>query len=122
MAHDPETADRIRKLLAGRSDISETRMMGGLSFMAGGAMICAVSGEGGLLVRVTPATREAALARPYAGPARIAGREMRGFVRVASEGHADEAEKSRAERKEDLILHGPSAGGVSQSDIDALFD
>ena len=91
MAHDPETADRIRKLLAGRSDISETRMMGGLSFMAGGAMICAVSGEGGLLVRVTPATREAALARPYAGPARIAGREMRGFVRVASEGHADEA-------------------------------
>ncbi|MGE0844630.1 MAG: hypothetical protein AB7L41_00060 [Flavobacteriaceae bacterium] len=39
-----------------------------------------------------------------------------------AEGHADEAEKSRAERKEDLILHGPSAGGVSQSDIDALFD
>ena len=38
------------------------------------------------------------------------------------EGHANDAEKERAERKEDLILHGPDDDGVSQDDIDALFD
>ena len=52
MAYDEETAGRIRKLLADRSDVVEKKMMGGLSFMVQDRMCCAVSGRGGLLVRV----------------------------------------------------------------------
>ena len=52
MAYDEETAARVRKVLSGRRDVVEKKMMGGLSFMVDGAMFCSVSGRGGLLVRV----------------------------------------------------------------------
>jgi hypothetical protein len=48
MAYDEETAARVRKVLSGRRDVVEKKMMGGLSFMADGAMFCSVSGRGGL--------------------------------------------------------------------------
>jgi hypothetical protein len=34
MAYDEETAARVRKVLSGRRDVVEKKMMGGLSFMA----------------------------------------------------------------------------------------
>ena len=40
MAYDEETAARVRKVLSGRRDVVEKKMMGGLSFMADGAMFC----------------------------------------------------------------------------------
>jgi hypothetical protein len=40
MAYDEETAARVRKVLSGRRDVVEKKMMGGLSFMADGAMSC----------------------------------------------------------------------------------
>ena len=52
MAYDEATAARLRKLLSARSDVVEKQLMGGLCFMVGGHMCCAVSGRGGLLVRV----------------------------------------------------------------------
>ena len=55
MAYDEATAERVRKLLSGRRDVAEKKMMGGLCFMVKGAMCCSVSGQGGLLVRVGPA-------------------------------------------------------------------
>ena len=44
MAHDPELADRIRRVLAGRPDVEEKRMVGGLSFSVDGRMCFGVSG------------------------------------------------------------------------------
>jgi hypothetical protein len=36
MAYDEQLATRVRKLLGNRTDVSERRMFGGLTFMIGG--------------------------------------------------------------------------------------
>ena len=60
-------------------------MMGGLAFMVNGAMCCSV-GSDGLLVRVTPDTRAAVLAKPHVTPMKLGRRVMAGFLRVGFEG------------------------------------
>jgi TfoX/Sxy family transcriptional regulator of competence genes len=83
MAYDERLAERVRELLADESGVSETRMMGGLSFLVHGNMAVAVSGQGGLLVRVGPEGFEEALARKGATVMEMRGRQMKGWVRVA---------------------------------------
>ena len=90
MAYDEPTAERVRRLLAGRRDVAEKKLMGGLCFMAAGSMCCSVSGKGGLLVRVIPETLEAMLREAHARPADIGGRRMTGFIRVAPDGYRTE--------------------------------
>ena len=90
MAFDEATAERVRTLLR-RPDVVEKKMMGGLCFMAEGAMCCAVSGKGGLLVRVDPSVQARMLGEPHVSPADMRGRMMKGFVRVAPEGYRTEA-------------------------------
>jgi hypothetical protein len=87
MAYDEEAAGRIRKLLSGRSDVGEQKLMGGLCFMVRGNMCCAVSGRGGLLIRVGPDAYPSLLGEPHAAPLEMRGRAMTGFVRVAPEGY-----------------------------------
>jgi TfoX/Sxy family transcriptional regulator of competence genes len=87
MAYDEGTADRIRKLLSGRRDVVEKKMMGGLCFMVKGAMCCSVSGQGGLLVRVDPDAQEKVLHEPHVKPMAMGGRIMTGFVRVDPDGY-----------------------------------
>lgn len=91
MAFDEATAERVRKLLQRRRDVVERKVMGGLCFMADGAMCCAVSGKGGLLVRVDPSAQERMLGEPNVSPADMRGRRMTGFVRVAPAGYRTEA-------------------------------
>lgn len=90
MAYDEKTADRIRGLLSSRRGVVERKMMGGLCFMVNGHMCCAVSSQGGLLIRVGSEAHAAALREPHAGPMEMGGRRMTGFVRVASEGYRSE--------------------------------
>lgn len=87
MAYDEKTAERVREALAGRRDVVEKKLMGGLCFMVAGSMCCSVSGRGGLLVRVDPEAQAAMLAEPHAAPAEMRGRMMTGFLRVAPEGY-----------------------------------
>lgn len=54
MAYDNELADRIRASLAPVRGVDEKPMFGGLAFLVNGHMAVAVSGQGGLLVRVRP--------------------------------------------------------------------
>ena len=61
-------------------------MFGGLAFLVGGNMSVAASGQGGLMVRVDPEDTDALLAKPHARPFEMRGREMRGWLRVDSEG------------------------------------
>ena len=61
-------------------------MFGGLAFLVGGHMTVAVSGRGGLLLRVGPDGAAAALSRPHAVQAEMRGRSMSGWIRVAPEG------------------------------------
>jgi TfoX N-terminal domain len=64
--YDEDLANRIRELIAGESDVSEATMFGGLVFLVGGKMSVAVSGKGGLIVRVDPGKTDALLAKPHA--------------------------------------------------------
>jgi len=87
MAYDEETAERVRKLLSGQKDVVAKKMMGSLCFMVNGSMCCAVSGRGGILVRVGPEAQARALAEPHVEPMEMRGRIMTGFVRVAPDGY-----------------------------------
>ena len=87
MAYDEVAAKRVRKLLAGRSDVFEQKLMGGLCFMVRGYMCCAISGRGGLLVRVGPDAPASVMSEPHASPVEMRGRLMTGYVRVAPEGY-----------------------------------
>lgn len=61
-------------------------MFGGLAFLIDGHMAVAVSGRGGLMVRVPPDDTARLLDRPHVEPMVMAGRETRGWVRIAAEG------------------------------------
>ena len=91
MAYDETTAGRLRKLLSGQPNVAEQKLMGGLCFMVNGHMSCAVSGHGGLLVRVGPDAHQSMLGEPHAAPMEMRGRIMTGFVRVAPLGYQTDA-------------------------------
>jgi TfoX/Sxy family transcriptional regulator of competence genes len=84
MSLDEELLGRVRCMLAGRAEIVERKMVGGISFLLGGQMCCGVT-AGGLMVRIGPAAREEALAEPHATAMEFGGRPLAGFVCVAPE-------------------------------------
>lgn len=86
MAYDEDLANRIRELIADEPDLTEQRMFGGLAFLIAGNMSVAVSGQGGLLVRVEPQETAALRAKPHAQSFVMREREMQGWVRVDAEG------------------------------------
>jgi TfoX/Sxy family transcriptional regulator of competence genes len=87
MAYDLVTAERVRHLLADRGDVAEKKMMGGLCFMVKGGMCCAVSGRGGLLVRVGPDVAAKLAGEPHVKPMQMGGRTAKAFVRVMPEAY-----------------------------------
>jgi TfoX/Sxy family transcriptional regulator of competence genes len=86
MAYDEDLAGRIRELVAAEKGIEEKRMFGGLAFLVNGNMSVAVSGHGGLMVRVPRDDTEKLLAREHVEPMVMAGREIRGWLRVSDDG------------------------------------
>ena len=91
MAYDLVTAERVRHLLADRADVNERKMMGGLMFMVKGGMCCAVSGRGGLLVRVDPEAQPKLIGEPNVRPMVMGGRKVTSFVRVMPEAYRTHA-------------------------------
>lgn len=94
MAYDEDLADRFRKALSRRKDISEKRMMGGICFMDRGNMIggCdrAKTGQRRFMFRVGKENMEQALSREGAEVMEMGGRQMSGFVFI-DEKHCDAA-------------------------------
>ena len=86
MAYDEDLAYRIRELVAAEHGVEEKRMFGGLAFLINGNMSVAVSGQGGLLVRVPQEDTEKLIGRAHVGPMVMAGREARGWLRVEAAG------------------------------------
>lgn len=86
MAYDTELAERIRELVAPLGGVEEKRMFGGLAFLINGNMSVAASGQGGLLVRVPPEDTDPLLRRAHVSLMAMGGREMRGWLRVDTEG------------------------------------
>jgi TfoX/Sxy family transcriptional regulator of competence genes len=85
VAYDEEIAERIRALVAGEAGVTEKKMFGGLAFLVGGNMAVAASGQGGLLVRVDPAESDELVTSTPAETMVMRGREMAGWLRVASD-------------------------------------
>jgi hypothetical protein len=108
MSYDAGTAQRVRELLSGRADVAEKRMVGGLSFLAGGHMCCGVTGLA-LMVRVGADGRAEALAEPHVRPMRLGGRDLSGFVCVDPAGFAaDEALARWVQRGLDFVAGLPA--------------
>jgi TfoX/Sxy family transcriptional regulator of competence genes len=82
VAYDEDLAERIRELIAGEAGVTEKEMFGGLAFLIGGNMAIAASGQGGILVRVDPATSDRLVATTKAQVAVMRGRPMAGWLRV----------------------------------------
>jgi TfoX/Sxy family transcriptional regulator of competence genes len=90
VAYDEDLAVRVRDLLAEEPEVEEKRMFGGLAFLLGGNMAVAVSGKGGLMVRVDPDETETLLAEPGAVPFEMRGRPLDGWLRVDGDALADD--------------------------------
>ena len=86
MAYDEDLAHRIRAQVSAAPGLSEKKMFGGLAFLVHGNMAVSASGQGGLMVRVDPAEGEKLAGRDHVAPMVMRGREMQGWLRVASEG------------------------------------
>lgn len=86
MAYDSDLAERIRELLGTERGVTEKPMFGGLAFLINGHLAVAASGKGGLMVRVCPDETAEVLRRAHTEPMIMAGRETRGWVRVAGDG------------------------------------
>jgi TfoX/Sxy family transcriptional regulator of competence genes len=81
MAYDDAFAARVRDAVAGRGELSERKMFGGLCFMLNGNMFAGVS-DRGLMLRVGAERYDALLARPGARLMDFTGRPMVGFLYV----------------------------------------
>lgn len=94
MAYSEELAQRVRDIVFERSGVTEKKMFGGVAWMIDGNMAVATVGDG-LLVRLDPEEREAALSEPHVGPMEMTGRTMRAFVIVDALGLETEADLDR---------------------------
>ena len=88
-APDP-MVERLRAALGNRA-FTEQKMFGGTCFMINGNMLIGTS-KRGLLVRVGKDAHSAAVARPHARLMEMGGRSMEGYLHVAPEGTATQAD------------------------------
>jgi TfoX/Sxy family transcriptional regulator of competence genes len=98
VAYDEELAERIRALTADVPGVTEKAMFGGLAFLVGGNMAIAASGEGGILVRVAPEDSDRLVDETPAEVAVMRGRQLAGWLRVATDDVAGEALSGWVER------------------------
>jgi hypothetical protein len=95
VSYDPDTADRLREVLAGEPDVLEKPMFGGLAFMVAGYMVVSAANRGGLLLRVDPVRTDDLVAEPGASRFVMRGREMNGWLHVALDADATDEELRR---------------------------
>lgn len=100
MPYDAELADRVRDVLETtpgltRGAVAEKRMFGGLAFLVEDHLSVAVSGRGGLMLRVDPAEEDQLLAQPHVEEIVMRQRTVHGWVWVQAEA-CDDAEALRA--------------------------
>ncbi len=85
MAYDERLADRIRRAVGPRDDVSEKKMFGGVAFLLDGKMFCGIVGSD-LMVRVGRERYEAALRKAHTRPMDFTGRPLPGYVYVSGAG------------------------------------
>lgn len=87
MPFDERLAERVRALFAGRNDVREQKMFGGVGFLLRGNMCVGVWKEF-LILRIGAEKAEKALAKEHTRPFDITGKAMRGWVMVEPQGCA----------------------------------
>ena len=92
MAYDEELADRVREAVGGQPGLTEKRMFGGLAFLVHGTMAVAASGQGGLMVRVDPASAASLVDDRHVRRMEMRGRAMDGWLRVDAAAVESDAE------------------------------
>jgi len=85
MAYNEKLAERVRTALAGRDDVVEKRMFGGVAFMVRGHMSCGIVGST-LMVRLAPEDADGLVNEVHVRPMDFTGRPMRGFLYVDPDG------------------------------------
>jgi TfoX/Sxy family transcriptional regulator of competence genes len=91
MAYDRRLADEVRAHIGNHQGLTEKEMFGGIAFMIGGNMAVGVSGDE-LMVRVGKDAHDQAVTKPGARIFDLSARPMRGWIVVAREGFAADAE------------------------------
>jgi TfoX/Sxy family transcriptional regulator of competence genes len=81
-------AARIRQHLAGRTNLAEKRMFGGVGFLLNGNLLVGVW-KNSLIARLGPEEGDEALKQPHVKEFDITGRAMKGWVLVAPDGLED---------------------------------
>lgn len=94
MAYDESLAARVRRTLADRTDVSEKRMFGGVTFMIAGNMCCGVN-RNDLIIRLKPQTAVKDLHSPDVRPWDFMKRPMPGIFAVSPRGCASQAAVDR---------------------------
>lgn len=89
MAYDETLANRIRRVVRLRANVTEKKMFGGLAFRLDGRMFCGIV-KNDLMVRVGPERYPAALAEAHVRPMDFTGRPMNGYVFVGPGGSQTE--------------------------------
>lgn len=87
-------SERVRGMLANTSNVVEKKMFGSMGFMVNGKL-CLGAGDHKdhqMLVRVGPNRYEEAIQRKGAKPAKMRGREMKGYVFLDEEAIETEAD------------------------------
>src|SRR5258705_510019 len=82
MAYSEILAERVRDALADMPRVTEKKMFGGIAFMVDGKM-CVTVGADRIMLRVDPEIHDKLVARMGCTPMKMAGKEYRGYVRVA---------------------------------------
>ena len=85
MAYDEPLANRIRRALGTRNDVTERKMFGGLAFLCRGRMCVGIVG-GDLMVRIPDDEVDAVMGGRHVRPMDFAGTPLKGFVYVSPSG------------------------------------
>jgi len=91
MAYDKALADDIRARIGDHPGLTEKEMFGGIAFMVNGNMAVGVSSDE-LMVRVGKDAHDEAVALPGARIFDLSSRPARGWLVVAPEGFATDAD------------------------------
>ena len=94
MAYDHDVADDVRARIGDHPGLTEREMFGGIAFMIGGNMAVGVINDE-LMVRVGKEAHDDAVAHPGARIFDFSARPMRGWIAVAPEGFAGDADIQR---------------------------
>ena len=89
MAYDQQLANRVRRAVGPRPNVTEKKMFGGLTFLLEGRMFCGIVKDD-LMVRVGPERYEAALGEAHVRPMDFTGRPMDGYIYLGPGGSRTE--------------------------------